>query len=53
MIALPGINNPAGLDLRNAEVQSRLGVWGREVNLTPGENGVMELEAVPEGALEP
>ena len=22
-------------------------------HLTPGENGVMELEAVPEGALEP
>lgn len=53
VIAMPGINNPAGLDLRDAEVQSRLSLWGRAVDLAPGENPVIELEAVPEGALDP
>lgn len=51
-IALPGVNDPQSLDLRDLETQRRLGAWGRELELSPGENPVMELEVVPVDAVD-
>jgi hypothetical protein len=41
-----------GLDFRDAELRQKLGPWGREVNLTAGENAVIELKLAPQKAFE-
>jgi protocatechuate 3,4-dioxygenase beta subunit len=43
---------PAGISLRNAELRKKLAPWGREINLTPGENSMIELKLAPEKAFE-
>jgi hypothetical protein len=44
--------NQGGLNLRDLALRSKLAPWGREIDLTPGENSTIELKPVPQKALE-
>jgi len=48
VVALPGTNTPDTVDLRDVETRRRFGAWGREVDLLPGDNPVIDLELVSE-----
>jgi len=40
-----------GLDFRDPQVRNKLARWGREIDVTPGENPAIELKPVPQEAL--
>jgi protocatechuate 3,4-dioxygenase beta subunit len=40
------------INFRDLAVRSRLAQWGREIDLTPGENSPIELKPVPQKALD-